>query len=278
MNRIVIVLISLVAGTVVMAYIYFSRVNKDFKGSNEALEAAVKNASLVFELKADKDLFSLLGEQDIFSNIVGIRSNNELTGIREQLISNQIYDLFINKKIYCSVVAASGAPVLLFTGQLENDGSKRSFLNALTSLKKLQNIGTDQYSLSLTDSTSIFMDLRGKLVVLSSSREALNANTTLWTPSPGNYTLTSYAVEDGSFLRVNNITLGYTLPTQFVQRSKFISRLRVYATVNNLHSFTNYTGYDPEANTRRSNPLTPGIDYAAYPRSRYILAGLNMTF
>lgn len=106
----------------------------------------------------------------------------------------------------------------------------------------------------------------------------LNANTTLWTPSPGNYTLTSYAIEDGSFLRVNNITLGYTLPTQFVQRSKFISRLRVYATVNNLHSFTGYTGYDPEANTRRSNPLTPGIDYAAYPRSRYILAGLNMTF
>ncbi|MBC7616235.1 MAG: TonB-dependent receptor [Pedobacter sp.] len=107
---------------------------------------------------------------------------------------------------------------------------------------------------------------------------AINANTTLWTPTPGNYTLTSYAIENGSFLRISNVTLGYSLPISFVKRSGFISKLRVYTTVNNLYTITNYTGYDPEANTRRSNPLTPGIDYAAYPRSRYILAGINLTF
>ncbi|MNK11502.1 TonB dependent receptor [compost metagenome] len=106
----------------------------------------------------------------------------------------------------------------------------------------------------------------------------MNANTTMWTPTLGNYTLTSYAVEDGSFLRITNVTLGYTLPTSLVKKSGFISKLRVYATVNNLHTFTKYTGYDPEANTRRSNPLTPGIDYAAYPRSRFVLAGINMAF
>ncbi|TKC06726.1 TonB-dependent receptor [Pedobacter polaris] len=121
-------------------------------------------------------------------------------------------------------------------------------------------------------------DANGVKVTDPVALTAMNVNTTLWTPSPGNYTLTSYAVEDGSFLRINNITLGYSLPTQFVKQSKFISKLRVYVTVNNLHSFTGYSGYDPEANTRRSNPLTPGIDYAAYPRSRYVLAGLNMTF
>jgi TonB-linked SusC/RagA family outer membrane protein len=107
---------------------------------------------------------------------------------------------------------------------------------------------------------------------------AMNANTTMWTPTLGNYTLTSYAIEDGSYLRITNVTLGYTLPTSLVKRSGFISKLRVYATVNNLHTFTKYTGYDPEANTRRSNPLTPGIDYAAYPRSRFVLAGINMVF
>lgn len=106
----------------------------------------------------------------------------------------------------------------------------------------------------------------------------MNAKTSLWTPTLGNYTLTSYAVEDGSFLRITNVTLGYTLPTSFVKRSGFISKLRVYATVNNLHTFTKYTGYDPEANTRRSNPLTPGVDYASYPRSRFVLAGINMAF
>ncbi len=107
---------------------------------------------------------------------------------------------------------------------------------------------------------------------------AMNANTTLWTPTTGNYALTSYAIESGSFLRITNVTLGYTLPSEMLKKTGFISRLRVYATVNNLYTFTNYSGYDPEANTRRSNPLTPGIDYAAYPRSRFVLAGLNLTF
>lgn len=105
----------------------------------------------------------------------------------------------------------------------------------------------------------------------------MNAGTTFWTPPGGQYVLTSYAIEDGSFLRISNITLGYSLPQKLLQRSKVFSRVRVYATVNNLHTFTKYTGYDPEANTRRS-PLTPGVDYAAYPRSRYVLAGLDISF
>lgn len=121
-------------------------------------------------------------------------------------------------------------------------------------------------------------DANGVKVTDPAVLTAMNANTTLWTPTTGNYALTSYAIENGSFLRITNITLGYTLPQELLKRTKLISRLRVYATVNNLYTFTDYTGYDPEANTRRSNPLTPGIDYAAYPRSRYILAGLNLTF
>ena len=54
--------------------------------------------------------------------------------------------------------------------------------------------------------------------------------------------------------------------------------LRVYATLNNLAVFTNYSGYDPEVNTRRTTPLTPGVDYSAYPRSRGYLFGINATF
>jgi len=108
---------------------------------------------------------------------------------------------------------------------------------------------------------------------------AMNANTTMWTPTTGNYALYSYAIEDGSFLRISNITLGYSLPQSLIKKTGFISKFRMYATVNNLWTITGYTGYDPEANTRgKVNPLTPGVDYAAYPRSRYILAGINMTF
>jgi TonB-linked SusC/RagA family outer membrane protein len=106
----------------------------------------------------------------------------------------------------------------------------------------------------------------------------MNAGTTLWTPPTSQYFLHSYAIEDGSFLRLNNLTLGYTLPESLIRRTKLVSKLRVYATANHLWTITGYSGYDPEANTRRRIPLTPGVDYAAYPRSRYILAGLNVTF
>lgn len=105
---------------------------------------------------------------------------------------------------------------------------------------------------------------------------ALNANTTMWTPPQGNYILHSYAIEDGSFLRLNNVTIGYSLPKDSLEVLG-IKNFRLYATVNNLFTITGYDGYDPEASTRR-NPLTPGVDYAAYPRSRFILTGIDITF
>jgi TonB-linked SusC/RagA family outer membrane protein len=123
-----------------------------------------------------------------------------------------------------------------------------------------------------------WFDENGVKVTDPAKLEAMNANTSFWTPPGGQYILTSYAIEDGSFLRVSNITVGYSLPEQLLQRTKVFSRFRIYATVNNLCTFTKYTGYDPEANTRRGNPLTPGVDYAAYPRSRYILAGIDVSF
>lgn len=123
-----------------------------------------------------------------------------------------------------------------------------------------------------------WFDDKGQKVTEPTQLAEMNKNTTFWTPAGGQYILTSYAIEDGSFLRVSNITLGYSLPQGFLSRTKVFSRFRVYATVNNLYTFTKYSGYDPEANTRRGNPLTPGVDYAAYPRSRYILAGLEVSF
>ncbi len=106
----------------------------------------------------------------------------------------------------------------------------------------------------------------------------LNANAAIWSPSRSSaaFNLHSWAVEDGSFLRINNITLGYNLPESVVNKLK-LTRFRVYATVNNLKVFTNYTGYDPEVSTRRRTPVTPGVDYSAYPRSRNYIFGINVT-
>jgi TonB-linked SusC/RagA family outer membrane protein len=106
----------------------------------------------------------------------------------------------------------------------------------------------------------------------------LNENAKIWTPvRVQRWWLHSWAVEDGSYLRFNNLTLGYTLPKRILDKAK-ISSLRLYATVNNLATITNYSGYDPDVTARRSDPLTPGVDFAAYPKSRTWLAGFNISF
>jgi len=120
---------------------------------------------------------------------------------------------------------------------------------------------------------------QGQVVTDPTELARINANATLWSPlrSASSFNVHSWAVEDGSFLRVNNVTLGYTLPSKLLERVK-ISKLRIYGTVNNLAVFTNYTGYDPEVNTRRTTPMTPGVDYSAYPRSRAFIFGANLSF
>lgn len=106
----------------------------------------------------------------------------------------------------------------------------------------------------------------------------LNENATIWSPvRVQRWWLHSWAIEDGSYLRINNVTLGYTLPKKLTDKAK-ISSLRFYGTINNLATFTTYSGYDPDVTARRSDPLTPGVDFAAYPRSRTYVFGLNVSF
>lgn len=119
----------------------------------------------------------------------------------------------------------------------------------------------------------------GEVVTDPAALAALNQNATIWSPltTASSFYVHSWAVEDGSFIRINNITLGYSLPGSVLSRLR-ISKFRIYGTVNNIATITNYTGYDPEANTRRNSPLTPGVDYAAYPRSKAYIVGVNLTF
>ena len=105
---------------------------------------------------------------------------------------------------------------------------------------------------------------------------AANANATLWNPADVTNKVThSYFIEDGSFLRCQDITIGYTLPTE-ITRKWSISRLRFYASATNPFIITNYSGYDPEVDIQTD--LTCGMDYNRYPRSRTFVFGVNLTF
>jgi TonB-linked SusC/RagA family outer membrane protein len=107
--------------------------------------------------------------------------------------------------------------------------------------------------------------------------QELNQNATIWHPIMTTTVFHSWAVEDGSFLRLNNLTLGYSLPQKIV-KSLRMENLRIYATGYNLYCWTNYSGPDPEVSTRRSTPLTPGVDFSAYPKARSFVGGINVTF
>ncbi len=91
--------------------------------------------------------------------------------------------------------------------------------------------------------------------------------------------VTSRSVEDGSYLRLQNITLGYNLNARKVPflRKLGLQSLRVYFSADNLYVWTDYTGYDPEVNTN-SSALMRGLDYCAYPRSRTFTFGLDLKF
>ena len=107
----------------------------------------------------------------------------------------------------------------------------------------------------------------------------LNQGATIWNPSVvSTMPLIDYAVEDASFLRIQNVTLGYTLPKKFVKRLA-LSNVRFYFTGYNLLTITSYSGSDPETDvSSKKNAMCPGIDYAAYPKSRLYVFGVNVSF
>jgi TonB-dependent starch-binding outer membrane protein SusC len=106
--------------------------------------------------------------------------------------------------------------------------------------------------------------------------QQVNADAEIFSPVDiGKNVTHSYFIEDGSFLRLQDLTLGYTLPQSALRRIK-VGNLRVFASGYNLFILTKYKGYDPEVDVQTG--LTPGIDIDRYPRSRSFMAGFNVTF
>ena len=100
-------------------------------------------------------------------------------------------------------------------------------------------------------------------------------------PNPKSYTDNSRLlrfsrrfVEDGSYLKLRNVTIGYSLNKPF----KSVEMIRVYLSGNNLFTITNYKGYDPEVNAFGSTPSMRGVDAGGYPQAREFTFGVNLTF
>ncbi len=96
----------------------------------------------------------------------------------------------------------------------------------------------------------------------------------------GAFGLRAYAsrfVEDGSFIRLKTISFGYNVPAKLLKKAN-ITALRLYTSAQNIKTWTNYTGPDPEVSTKNASALTSGFDFSPYPRAKVVVFGLNLTF
>lgn len=94
--------------------------------------------------------------------------------------------------------------------------------------------------------------------------------------SSSNNLFSTRVIEDGSYLRLKTVSLGYTLDQKVIKKLR-ISKARCYVSAQNLYTFTKYSGYDPEVSIRNS-ALTPGLDFSAYPRAATVTVGVNVGF
>ena len=185
------------------------------------------------------------------------------------------FTLFFNFSIGNKIVNATKLATSFFAGTSYGYNLNEDFCSG----KRYTWIDpTTGYNLGKSISSDALAYYGGEAGIISRLNQ-INANASIYNPvAVTQMQLTDYAVENASFLRVNNITIGYSLPKSWIRKC-YMQNVRIYVTGYNLFCLTNYSGTDPEVDTSsKRNPMTPGIDYAAYPKSRSFVGGINVTF
>ena len=157
-------------------------------------------------------------------------------------------------------------------------------INRMASLMGYKETGVYQNHMAFMNQCYKIYDVVNNSLVRYNSPEELNAlNADAKYPLCYNESgvVSDLGIEDGSYLRLGTLTLGYTLPKSLISRLH-ISNLRVYGTVYNLLTISDYSGLDPEVSTNgnlnNATYPTPGVDWGAYPRARSFVVGLNVNF
>jgi len=140
-------------------------------------------------------------------------------------------------------------------------------------------VGNEVYNNNLTRGMSTAIPFFNKYGVIRDRWSPTNTDTDVWGvwgegDSGIGDDLQSYYIEDGSYLRIANLTLGYRFPKDLLQKVG-IASARAYVGIDNIHVFTNYTGFDPDVSVG-FNQLTPGLDWDAYPKMRTYRVGINV--
>ena len=159
-----------------------------------------------------------------------------------------------------------------FIGGMNNNFSYKNFE---LSVFLQWSVGNDIFSYDKTQNTlptggqNVFAYMIDRWTPTNPSNELPKATTNR------QIVVNDYYIEDGSYLKIKNIVLGYTFPKSMV---KVVDRLNVYCSLNNFITFTKYSGFDPEVSFRGASNLTMGEDYSTYPQSKTVMFGVKVDF
>jgi hypothetical protein len=154
--------------------------------------------------------------------------------------------------------------------------NKQQFMGPYLGMVNAFSAMADRYTLIDPASGRETTDLN-RLAALNPDQHASDKVWSLQQRNQAAYTdVNTYYLEDGSFLRINTVTLGYSLPATLINNIG-LGSVRAYMTLNNPYVLTGYSGYDPEV-SNSSKGFEQGIDNAAYPRAKSFVVGLNLTF
>jgi TonB-linked SusC/RagA family outer membrane protein len=252
-------------------------------GGPSALPAvqAINGWNNVYQVQVGKPLGIMYGYQ-----IVGIfRNANDLANNPKAISGNNIGDVMIkdqngDNKIDVNDMTALGHGLPDFTYGLTNTFQYQNFdLSILMQGVQGVNIINGNNRQTLTgnhNQNSLAKYFNNYFDPAFPTRDVLYPSPVSTASLPG-AALSSLSVENGSYLRVRNITLGYRLSDNVLNKL-FVKSARVYVTAQNPFLITKYTGYNPEANIMGSDPTTPGVDQGTYPTARTIIVGINFGF
>ncbi len=253
------------------------------------LDESTRTWSLV-DGHAPDDSYNLFGG-NLYPGVIKVQVDEEGNPIKQRLgntvaptaggfgfdghIGNFDFNIFLNYSLGNQLINATKLADSFYTGSSKNYNLVSAFNvdNRYTWIDPATGM-----NLGKSISASTITAYGGAEGIMARLNE-INQGKTMWNPAgvTAMYLL-DYAVEDASFLRLQNVTVGYTFPKKWV-KTIFIESIRLYFTGYNLLCFTPYKGYDPEVDTSsKNNPMCPGVDYAAYPKSRNYVFGINITF
>jgi hypothetical protein len=171
---------------------------------------------------------------------------------------------------------------MYFNWSYGNDIYNANLLATLYNLNKGGGLYGNKLAV-LNNSYTVHEIQNGNLVRLVTPEQlnAANVNATYPSTHLQQGYVSDIGIEDGSYLRLNTVTLGYTLPEQLMGKS-LSSKIRIYGAIYNAFTLTGYSGLDPEVNTNlnlnNARYPTPGLDWGTYPRARQFVIGLNASF